>query len=314
MKKMDDVFNEIYFDPSHPASFGSAYSLYKAAKARDKTVKLKDVKEWLSGQQSHILHRKVNAKFQRRKTIAKDVGHFWQSDLAVFEGIARYNKGYKYILVNIDVFSRKAFATPLKRKNAQSMVNAFRKLFKDQKPPINLQSDLGKEYWNAPLQKLFREHKVNFFSVHSDQKASIAERFIRSLKDRMFRYFTHKNTLNYVSVLPALLKAYNNKGHRSLGGIAPNQVNKFNRKNIWEFQYGGFDRSKSKKSKFKVGDKVVITKLRRTFKKGYLPKWTREKFVIVDRIRTVPPVWKLADEKGEVIRGIFYDAELQKVS
>lgn len=310
---MDETFKAIYYNPQHPASFGSVYNLYKAAKKKDKTVRLKDVKRWLSAQEPYIIHNKIVRKFQTRKTIASGIDEYWQADLAIFEALARYNKGFKYLLVNIDVFSRQATVIPLKKKNAETMVQAYKKLFK-KKIPRNLQSDLGTEFWNAPLRKLFKENEVNFYSVSSDQKASIAERFIRSFKDKMFRYFTHNNTLSYISVLNSLVTSYNNKPHRSLHGLAPNMVTEDNEREVWEKQYGGYVRSQHQKSKFRIGDKVAITKLKRTFKKGYLPGWSKERFKIVDKINSVPPVWKIADNNGDIIEGIFYDQELQKVA
>ncbi len=310
---MEETLSNIYFDINNPASFGSAYRLYKAAKKIDQTITLSKVKNWLSGQTAYVLHRSSKTKFPRRKTISKGLHWQWQGDIAVMDAIRRYNNNFRYILVNIDIFSRQATAVALKKKNATAVVAAYKRLFKKQTPK-NLQTDLGKEFWNRPFRNLLKEHGVNFFSVSSDQKASLVERLIRTLKEKMFKYFTHNNTLNYISVLDSIVNAYNNKPHRSLAGLAPNQVNKKNERAVWERQYGGYVNSQMKNSKFKIGDRVVVTKIKGVFRKGYLSRYKDEHFTIIDQLHTVPTVWKLADERGDVIGGVFYNAELQKVN
>mgnify|MGYP001549050716 CR=1 FL=1 len=129
---MEETLSNIYFDINNSASFGSAYRLYKAAKKIDQTITLSKVKNWLSGQTAYVLHRSSKTKFPRRKTISKGLHWQWQGDIAVMDAIRKYNKNFRYILVNIDVFSRQATAVPLKKKNATAVVAAYKRLFKKQ--------------------------------------------------------------------------------------------------------------------------------------------------------------------------------------
>ena len=143
------------------------------------------------------------------------------------------------------------------------------------------------------------------FTTYNETKASIVERFNRTLKTKMWKYFTANNTLKYVDILQKLVKSYNHSRHRSIG-MRQVDVNKSNENIVWQTLY----RKESKKSvqfKFSIGDQVRISKAKRTFKKGYLPNWTEEAFTVTKRVPRRPPVYKIADYDGE-------EQELQKVN
>ena len=302
----------IYFDPKHPAGFSSASKLFRFVKEKYTNVTLRDVKIWLAGQDAYTLHKPLRHRFKRRKTLSKGIDYQWQADLAFLINLKRYNKGYQYLLTVIDVFSRFAFALPLKSKTRNEIINAFQLLFKTRKPKY-LQTDDGTEFHNKDFKAFLKKHDVKLFSTKSDTKGSIVERWNRTLKDKMFKYFTKHNTLNYIDVLQDLVHAYNNSIHRSIG-MTPAAVNPNNESILWEKQYKKhIQQRKSPQYKFKIGDKVRLSKLRRIFKKGYLPKWTDEYFAVIDQIATNPPVYKIIDLNGEILDGAFYKQELQKI-
>lgn len=310
---MDKVLNKIYHDISHPAGYSSVYKLYKAAKKQLPSLTIKKVKLWLSGQDAYTLHKPLKRKFKKRKTIASGLHTQWETDLMVFESLARYNSGNKYILVCIDVFSRYCFCEVMKKKNADAVVQAFTKIFKNRKPD-KIASDSGREYLNKPFQEFLKKHNVKHFLRLSDVKAALAERLIRTLKERLFKYFTANNTLRYVDVLQNLVKSYNSTIHSSLNGLAPNQITAKNEKKVWKQQYGEYLKKGGNKGPFQSGDKVILSKLRKTFDKGYQPNWTKEYFIIVDRLGSSPPVWRVMDAENNIIEGTFYAEELQKIS
>ena len=115
------------------------------------------------------------------------------------------------------------------------------------------------------------------FSTSGDTKASVVERFNRTLKQRLYRYFTVKNTLNFVPVLQDLVQGYNRSYHRSIKRTR-NEVTEANSPEVWETLYG--KRGKVKRPPFKVGHRVRLNKKFRPFKKGFLPGWTEEVFVV----------------------------------
>ena len=152
---------------------------------------------------------------------------------------------------------------------------------------------------------------LSFFTVKSGLKASVVERFNRTFKNKMYKYFTTKDTLTYIDVLPKLVKSYNNTYHRSIK-MKPTQVTEAYEAKVWDTLYGS-DVQKRLRFKFQVGDRVRISKVKRMFEKSYLPNYPEEMFTIYKRFARQVPVYKLKDDAGEILDGTFYEAELQKV-
>ena len=176
---------------------------------------------------------------------------------------------------------------------------------------MTLQTDKGTEFFSRPFHNLLKERGIQKISTHNQEtKASVVETFSRTLKTRMWRYFTKHHTLNYIEKLPAFLHSYNNTYHRGIG-MTPYQVNLSIQKVVWQRLYGG--ETSGLKPKLRVGDRVRISKVKRQFKKGYLPNWTEEIFSIREEHRSEPPVYRLIDERGETLDGTFYESEVQKV-
>ena len=235
----------------------------------------------------------------------------FQADLVDVRNLSRFNKGYKYLLTCIDIFSKHAWVVPLKTKRGQELVKAFQTILSSGRKPNKLQTDQGTEFLNRVFQKFLRENNIDFFTVNSGLKASVVERFNRTFKNKMYKYFTAKNTLTYIDVLPKLVKSYNNTYHRSIK-MKPSQVTKSNEGKVWDTLYGN-DVDKRVRYKFQVGDRVRINRVKRMFEKSYLPNYTEEMFAIYKRFARQVPVYKLKDDAGEILDGTFYEAELQKV-
>ena len=127
----------------------------------------------------------------------------------------------------------------------------------------------------------------------------------------MYKYFTAKNTLTYIDVLPKLVKSYNDTYHHSIE-MKPSQVTKSNEVKVWDTLYGN-DVDKRVRYEFQVGDRVTISNVKQMFEKSYLPNFTEEMFTIYKRFAHQVPVYKLKDDAGETLDGTFYEAKLQKV-
>ena len=209
------------------------------------------------------------------------------------------------------MLSKYAWVEPLKTKSGENLVKAFEEILKKGRKPEKLHSDKGTEFTNKVFQTFLKKKRIAFFTTYNETKASIVERFNRTLKGKMWKYFTANNTLKYIDVLQKLVRSYNHSRHRSIG-MRPSDVNRANESVVWERLYGD-EASKLFKYKFSVGDQVRISKARRTFKKGYLPSWTEEIFTITKLIPRRPPVYKIADYHGDELEGTFYEQELQKV-
>ena len=213
--------------------------------------------------------------------------------------LKKVNDGKTFILTVIDVFSKLAWCVPLKNKSAASLVATFIQLLSN-RAPNTLQTDKGPEFLNRSLQKFLKEHGVHHFATHNEEtKASIVERFNRTLKTRMWRYFTKTQSVRYVDVLQAFMISYNDTYHRSIG-MAPSEVTSTNQETVWQRLYG---HESVGTPKFRVGDRVRISKAKRHFEKGYMANWTEERFTIVDAHRSDPPVYRLVDCHGDKLDG-----------
>ena len=218
--------NEYYYKPRIPFSFGPK-----------KTSRLPN--DWWQKSRVYTLHRPIRHRFPTRPTLTSAPNMQFQADLMDLQKFKRQNKGFAYILVVIDIFSRKLFAFPLKNKLGKSVTAAFEKLFRQHTKPAYLQTDDGTEFFNSNLQKLLKKHNVKLFSVKSQFKAALAERVIRTVKTRLWRYFTHKGSYQWLKVLPDLISSYNDTPHTSLPGkLTPNQAaEKDNWSAVWNLSF-----------------------------------------------------------------------------
>ena len=231
--------------------------------------------------------------------------------------LSKWNRGYKYLLMVLDLFSKYGWIVPLKTKTGLEVAKAFESLLVKNKPKM-LWVDKGKEYYNKNVLDLLAKDKIKVYSTENEEKSSVCERWNRTIKDKMYKRFTMQNNTVYVDILPKILASYNNSRHRSIG-MTPFQARKpENYGKVYFNLYGDLARENNKtktnkKTEFRVGDRVRISKYKRvTFDKGYTPNWTEEVFII-DEIRFTNPItYKIKDLNGEVIKGTFYREELQK--
>lgn len=266
------------------------------------------------------LHKPIRHKFLKRKVVSKTVDDIWTADLVEMIPLAKFNKGFKYLLMVIDVFSKYGWIVPLKTKNGATVTNAFKELFKKttkdgtggkRRVPTRLWTDKGKEFYNKSMKELLAKNHVVLYSTENEEKSSVAERWNRTMKRNMWKYFTANNTHKYVNILPALVNKYNNTYHRSIKCTPNEALDPKNYTRVFEALYG--DTSKlAKKPSFHVGDRVRIFKKKRTFEKGYTSNWTEEVYTIVKVKNTKPPTYVIKDYNGEDVHGTFYEPELQK--
>jgi len=156
----------------------------------------------------------------------------WTADLIEVMNIAKYNRGYRYLLTVVNVFSKHAWVQPVKSKTGKAVTEAMAKILKGGRTPTNLQTDYGKEFYNKTFQALMEQKGIHHFSTSEDTKASVVERFNRTLKQRLYQYFTVQNTLNFVPVLQDLVRGYNRSYHHSIKR-APDQVTQANSEEVW---------------------------------------------------------------------------------
>lgn len=255
------------------------------------------------------LHKPIRTKFNRRRVFVFNIDDIWSSDLIDKQNIAKQNKGYKYILTIIDVFSKFAYAIPLKSKSSKEVIDAFTKLFISRKPK-KLCTDQGSEFTNNLFTKFLKDNNIELYHVYNEGKACVVERFNRTLGEMISKHMTTNKTKNYVNVLQKLIDDYNNKYHSSIK-MTPFEASQLeNRDKVYENLYNNLSTSENK-PKFKVGDRVRITRSKNRFEKGNTENWTREIFIISKVRNTNPVVYHIKDLNNEGILGSFYENELQ---
>lgn len=262
MQKLD----KLYMDPDFPTTYSA------------------NLKTFLRQKESLSRHKRRILKFKRRKVKVNGPYTLIQADTIFYKNYSRQNKGYKYILVVIDCFSRKNWCRPMRTTTADECAKNLENILQSMAyTPTQFASDQGNEF-NVKHPSIFNtlvdKYGMLMFYLRGPHKASIVERFIRTLKTRLERYFTETNSVRWVDILPKVSEALNNSYNRSIG-MAPNEVTFKNSKKVYKRLYGA--RGPPALCKFQVGDRVRLPLDKNIFGKGYSVNWTKEIYEISDK-------------------------------
>ncbi len=317
MADWKDYLSSIYFDPKHPGSLSGPDKLYKITKSEGKfKIKRQQIREWLQDQEAYSLTRYARRKFERSRVIVEGLDSQWDADLMDMSNISKDNDGVKYVLVMIDIFSRYLWCRPLKTKRGKEVAISMTEVFRNGRQPESLRTDKGSEFTNRDVKRYLEDTGINHFVTQNETKANYAERVIKTIKHKIYRYILKKNSYRYMDVLLDIVSSYNDTHHRSLGA-APSSVTKSNESESRLSQYllrRPKDGKPNHKMKYNVGDVVRISHVRGVFDREYSQKWTGELFKVKSRyFRRGVPVYKLEDWSNEDVSGTFYDQELQSV-
>ena len=259
---------------------------------------------------SNELNKPTIQKFERQKVIVNHINEIHSTDLVDMTQYSKINKGYKYILTNIDVFSKIAYAFPLKSKKIHDIKVCFEKILKNNKPKY-IWSDKEPAFFSKEMQKFFKDNNVKIYHTNSHLKAVVIERFNRSLRELMMKEFAKNNNTVWYNILPKLIKIYNDR-YQTTVKMKPIEVNKSNEKNIKENIYT-YDKT-SKIPKFKINDLVRIGLKRRDLfdKASSNIKWSEELFKIHSINKSNVITYKIKDLNNEIIKGVFYEKNCKK--
>ena len=225
---------------------------------------------------------------------------------------SKWNKGIRYLLTVIDVFSKYGWIITLKDKKGETVTNAFNTIFKEGRVPKYLWTDKGREFYNQHLKALLDNHDIQLYSTENEEKSSVVERWNRTMKNKMWKEFSIRNSTQYVHILSGLVSEYNNTKHSSIKMTPIEASKKKNEGSVYFNLYGDIQSTKSK-AKFKIGDNVRISKYKRkVFDKGYTPNFTEEIFEVYEVKNTNPITYLIKDLNDEPIKGSFYSQELLK--
>ena len=194
----EKYLHNLYYNPESPASFGGVEAVYRAVKEDGKfQLSQNKIRTWLKQQDTYTLDKPVRYRFKRNRVIVGGIDKEWEADLVIMDSLSKNNNGYKYILIVIDVLSKCAWVEPLKTKSGKNLVKAFEQILKNGRKPEKVHSDKGTEFTNKLFQAFLQKKRIAFFTTYNETKASIVERFDRTLKGKMWKYFTANNTLKY---------------------------------------------------------------------------------------------------------------------
>ena len=249
------------------------------------------------------LHKPIIKKFEKRKVHAAFKVNVWGADLADMQLLSRYNKGIRTLLCVIDIFSKYAWVVPLKDKKGVSIVTAFQSILKQSiRKPNEILVDKGSEFYNASFKIWLQDNDIVMYSTNNEGKSVVAERFIRTLKSKIYKHMTSTSKNMYIDKLDDTVDEYNNTYHTTIIDVKGNT-------------YINTDKEiNNKDPKFKVVDHVRISKYKNIFAKGYTPNWSEEVFAVKKVKNTVPWTYIINDLNGEEITGTFYEKELQKTN
>ena len=211
----------------------------------------------------------------------------WGVDLADVQLISKFNKGIRYLLCVIDLFSKHAW----ERQKGASIVNVFQSILRtSNRKPNKIWVDHGSEFYNV-FKNFFKNSGIEMYSTHNEEKSVVVERFIRTLKNKIYKHMTTVGKNVYFNALDNIVDKYNNTYHSSIK-MKPEDVTDDSLLSISE-------ESNKKDPKFKVGDHVRISKYTNIFAKGYTPNWSEGIFVVKKIKNTIPWTYVISDLNDE---------------
>ena len=141
----------------------------------------------------------------------------WGADLADMQLIRKFNKGFRFLLCIIDIFSKYAWVVPLKDKKGISIVNAFQKILDDSnRKPNKIWVDKGSEFYNSSFKKWLKDSDIEMYSVHNEGKSVVAERFVRTFMTKIYKFMTSVSKNVYIDKLDDIVYEFNNTNHRTI--------------------------------------------------------------------------------------------------
>jgi transposase InsO family protein len=315
-KSIGEFLSSVYYDPLHPGSYSGIQKLWNSIK-NDNPYKVtyKNVKDWLKKQEGYVRHRPAPRHFPRQKILMSSLDEQWDADIMDMQKFASKNRGYRYLAVFIDIFSRYIWVEPMKTKRNDEMLKVIHRIFKKGRKPLYLRTDQGKEYTGKYVQHYLRKNDVHHFTALNPLHANYAERVIKTLKGKIYRFFTANQTQTYIDHLDDIVESYLNTVHRSTD-MKPADITDKNSQDVYEKLYLPQQillENTPVEYDFSLGDKVHMAMDRSVFHKAYKETYFQEIFEIAARTPTHPPRYKLKDLLKNEINGTFYSQQLINV-
>ncbi len=303
-----------YTKAGSPIAFSGISALQRYYKGK---LKLKDIKDFLKTQESYTKFRHVKKDKVHNPTYVYAPRRQIQLDLANFQDQGKYNRGFKYICVAIDCFTKKAWAVPIKNKKSDTVVAAVKQLFFNHiKKADRFVVDMGLEWFNAPFKKFCSDNNIKLYAPRTIPHATTAERFVQTLKALITRWCNENNTKHFIPALDSILQTYNSRFHRSIQ-MSPNEAESSKKKQflIRDINEKRFLKIKKRNPSLREHQLVRIYREHGKFKRAHAQNFTDEIFIIAKVEEKLPiPLYTLTDLSGsQELVGKFTAWELTPV-
>ena len=240
---------------------------------------------------NEIYSKPPKKNYATNKTDVYHTDDIWSLDILDLKDYGpENNRGYRYVLVVIDNFSKFGWTSPLKNKNAQTRKDSFENILINSKRKPNLiESDRGKEFYNNILQDFLNKNNINLYSRNTSLGAVFAERFNRTIRDLLKKIVFERGDANWIDVLPTKTKQYN-RIHSSTK-LTPIQASL--KKNEGYVYKNLLDKRKKVKPKFQINNLVRVADLKKTFSKGDTTNWSYKLYKITETVNDTIPTYKI---------------------
>ena len=256
------------------------------------------------------IHSKPPKKYYAtNKTNVYYIDDIWSLDILDLKDYGpENNRGYRYVFVIIDTFSKFVWTVPLKNKNAQTIKDSFENILINSKRRPNLiESDRGKEFYNNILQDFLNKNNIKLYSRNSSYGAVFAERFNKTIRDLLKRPVFEEGDDNWIDILPTITKQYNNRVHSSTK-LTPIQASF--KKNEGYVYKNLLDKRNKTKPKFQINDLVRTADLKKTFSKGDTTNWSYKVYKITEIIKDTIPSYHIDNLPERYNESLLKKAEL----
>ena len=295
-------------DPLYMAGIQTIKDHYKRA------LSTEEIRNFLAKSRTYTIHHQYKPVIHNPYYIRR-LRQMIQIDLIEVCKISKANKGYNYILVAIDCFSRKVWARLLMRKTADEVLLNLKSILDETGIVESICSDRGQEFVNIKMKEFLSESGIKLINPYTSTHAHYVERVQATLQTLIYKYITSKQKLQFYDKLQDFVKTYNNRKHRMIK-LSPNEGEKEeNTLHIRKMQEDYRAKIKpTKKIKFKVGDRVRIAISQGKFSRGYDRKSKEQIYKIVEVSSKLPRVlYTIASLNGDSLIGKFYQGQLTKV-
>ena len=258
---------------------------------------------------NEIYSKPPKKKYATNKTDVYFIDDIWSLDILDLKDYGpENNRGYRYVLIIIDNFSKFGWTIPLKNKNAQTIKDSFENILKSSKRKPNLiETDRGKEFYNNIFQDFLNKNNIKIYSRYSSYGAVFAERFNRTIRDLLKKIVLEQGDAKWIDILPTITEQYNNRIHNSTK-LSPKDASL--KKNEGFVYKNLLDKRKKVKPTFQINDLVRTADLKKTFSKGDTTNWSYKLYKITEIINDTIPSYKIANLKERYNESLLKKTEL----